>query len=116
MTVAINNDLGAGKRLMELGRIGTTELIAVRHYDLKTIQLDLGDLRQLRPDVEPVAVAVHGRHGRERAQLDEQVAAPDVAPMEDVIDFAKDVEHLRPQHAVGVRDDAQPHGTLRAVT
>ena len=111
-----NDDLCLRKRLVQLGGIGTAELIAVRDDDRETVQLDFGDLRKLGADVQPVAVAVHRRYGRQRAQLDQEIAAPDVTTVQDVIDFLEDLEYLRPQHAVRIRDDAQSHGACDAVT
>src|SRR2546426_841159 len=116
VTVPKDDDLGVRKRLVQFGGFGAVELIAVRHDDGETVQLDFGDLRKLRPQVEAVAVAVHRRYGRERAQLDEEILAPYVPAMQDVIDFLEDLENLRPQHAVRIRDDAKSHGACDAVT
>ena len=88
----------------------------MRDDDGEAIQLELGNLGKLGPEIEAVAVAVHRRYGRERAQLDEEILAPYVPAMQDVIDFLEDLEYLRPQHAVRIRDDAQSHGACDAVT
>ncbi len=104
-----DDDLGIGKSLVQLGRIGTAELIAVRDDDGKTVELDLGDLREPGSEVEAVGVSVYGRHGRQRSQLDQQVAAPDVPTMQDVIDFSEDLENSRPQQTVRIRDDTKSH-------
>lgn len=111
-----NDDFSVGKCLVQLGWIGTSELIPVRDRNGESIELELGHLRESGAEVEPVAVAVDRRDGRKGAQLDEKILAPDVSTMENVIDFAKNLEHLRPEHAVGIRDDAEPHGALRVVT
>ncbi len=111
-----DDDLGVRKSLMQLDGIGAAELIAVRHDNDETIQLDLGDLRELGPQIEPIGIAVDCRDRRQRSQLDQQLAAPDVPAVQDVIDFLEDLEYLRPQHAVCVRDDAQSHGACDAVT
>ena len=94
---------------MELGGIGGAELIAMRHDDLKPVQLHLGDLRQLRPNVEAVAVAEHRRHRRERLQLHQEIQPSYIPAVEDVVHLPEDGEDFRPQHAMGVGDDAESH-------
>ena len=49
------------------------------------------------------------RRARVIGQLDQELTAPDVSAVENMIDFTKDLEHPRPQHAVRVRDDAESH-------
>lgn len=110
MTMPKNDDLGVWKRLMQLGGIGAAELISMRHHDLKTIQLDLGHLRQLAAEIDVVAIPVDRRHGRKPLQLDEQIIASDIAAVQDVIDFAEDLKYLRPQQTMRIREDAESHG------
>ena len=55
MTMPKNDNLGVGKSLVQLGGIGTPKLIAMCDDDRKTIQLELGYLRQLLPYLEAVA-------------------------------------------------------------
>jgi tRNA-(ms[2]io[6]A)-hydroxylase len=57
-----------------------------------------------------VVVARTGRHLRDGTEPCEHFFAADVAGMQDVIDAAEDVTHLRAQEAMGIRDDADAHG------
>ena len=85
------------------------ELVAVRHHDREPVELELGDLLQARAKLRRVCVAVDGRNGRDRLELDEDLGLADVAGVEDVVDLLKHLEHLRPQKTVRIRDDAQSH-------
>lgn len=107
--MAEDDDLGMRKCLVQLGGIGAAELIAVRDDDGETIELDFGDLGKLGPQIETVAIAVHRRHRGQGAELNQEIAAPDVPTVQDVIDFAEDVEYLWAQHTVGIRDDTKSH-------
>ena len=57
-----------------------------------------------------VVVARAGRHVRDGTELGEHFFAADVPGVQDVIDAAEDVAHLRPQEAMRIRDDADAHG------
>ena len=101
---------------MQFGRMRAAELISMRHHDLKTFQLELGDLRELAPKIDVVAVSVDRRHRRKRLQLDEHIIASNVAAVQDVIDGAEDLKHLRPEQAMRIRDDTESHGCRLALT
>ena len=116
MAVPKNDDLRVWKCLVQLGRIGTPELIPVRHDHRETVQLELNHLLQLGPDVEPVAVAVDRRDWGEGFELYQEIEPPHVPAVQDVIDFPKDFEHLGPQQPMGVRDDAESHFSSEPVT
>jgi len=116
MTVPEDDDVGVGEGVVQLGGRRAAELISVRHRDRKPVQLDLGDLRNLGTNVEAVGVPIYSRDGRNRLQLDDQVPIADVTAVEYVIDVAKHLEDLRPQHPVCIRDDAEPHETGDTVT
>ena len=53
-------------------------------------------------ELEAIDVSRHGRHRRDRAQLNEHIFVADVASMEDVIDAREQLEDAREKNAVGV--------------
>jgi hypothetical protein len=115
--VAVDNDLGLRKSGIELFGGRRAELVAVRHDDVEAFQPELRHLGQPRPHVEAIGVAVHRRDGRDGLELRQQLQRAQVARVQDVVDAAEDVEHLGPQQAVRVRDDAEPHPShLRAMS
>src|SRR6266571_3666955 len=111
-----NDDLSTREGRVQLAGIWAAELVAMRHDDRESVQLDLGHLGQFGTNVEGVSVAVDGGNGSDCLQLDHHVPLPHIAAVEDVIDFPKEIEDLRTQQAMGIGDDAKPHGATRAVT
>src|SRR5256886_1275096 len=63
-----------------------------------------------RPATPAVVVARAGRHVRDGTELGEHFFAADVPGVQDVIDAAEHVAHLRSQEAMRIRDDADAHG------
>ena len=106
MRVSVNNDLCHGERGMQAGRCGAAELVAVRHRDVETVQLDVGHPWQAGTKLESIDISVNRRQRSERLERGEDVLVADIAGMEDVINPGKDLEDLGPELAVGVRDDA----------
>src|SRR2546430_14525490 len=111
-----DDDLGVGKRLVELGGIGAAELVAMRQDDRESVQLDLGHLGQFGANVEGVAVSVDGWDRSDRLQLGHHVPLPHIAAAENVIDLPKEIEDLRTQKVMAIGDDAQAHAAKRGVT
>src|SRR5438270_5749081 len=110
--VTIYDDLGPRKRRMQLLRRRVAELIAVRHHDRETVELELGHLGQPRPQLGTVRIPVHRRDRRQRLELDQDLGTPNVTGVQDVVDLPEDVEHLGPQQSVRVGYDSEPHAVL----
>src|SRR6266699_2436848 len=108
--VAVHDDLGARKGVMQFGESWMSELVAVRHHDREPVELELGDLRQASAQLRRIRVAVHCGDGCDSLELDQDLRRPDVAGVEDVVDLLEHLEHFRPQQAVSVRNNTQSHG------
>ena len=105
----VQNDLGIGKRFVQFRRRGTAQLIAVRHDDAETIQLDLSHLGELRADLEIIDVAMHGCHGSQGLQPDHHIPIAHVPGVEDVIHPLENLQNLHPQESMCVGNDAESH-------
>lgn len=105
----VQNDLGVGKRFVQLGGGRTSQLIAVRHDDPKPLQLDLCHLGKLCPNVMPIHVAKHRGYRDQSSQFNYHIPRPHVPTMEDVVDLLEDIEHLRAKQPVSVGYDAESH-------
>ena len=116
MSVPVHDDLGPGKRGVQLLGRGMAQLVTVRHHDLEPIELGGGDLRQAGADLRRIGVAVHGRHRRDRLEVDQDLGLADVTSVQDVVHFLEHVEHFRTQQSVRVRDDAQSHFPSQRLT
>jgi len=100
--VPVYDDLGPGKRRMQILRRRMAELVAMRHDDGEPIELELRHLWQTRSQLGPVRVPVDRRHRRDRLELDEDLGLADVAGMKDVINLLEHLEHFRAQETVGI--------------
>jgi hypothetical protein len=111
--VSEDEDLRIGKRGME--RVGSrdSELIPVGDDDVEPIELERGHLWEPGSDLHSIGVPVHSCHRRDRLELGEQVYRPHISRVKDVIHLAESIEDLGPEKAVGIRDDAEPHGSGR---
>src|SRR5438105_13635637 len=110
--VTIYDDLGPRKRRMQLLRRRVAELIAVRHHDRETVELELGHLGQPRPQLGTVRIPVHRRDRRQRLEVDQELGLADVTAVQDVVDSFEHLENLGPQQPVSVRDHPDSHFTL----
>jgi hypothetical protein len=108
-----DQDLRVGKCGMELIRIRHAELIAVSDDDVESVELERGHLGQPASGLHSIRVSVYSRYRRDRLELDEQVERPHVSRVENVIHLGKGIEDFRPQQAVRIRDDTEPHGSGR---
>src|SRR5579862_2739045 len=80
----------------------------VYHVELDFLETDaLAFRQQLRPRTL-VVVAAHCRKGCDRRELLEHALRADVAGVNDVVAAAQKSAGLRPQQAVGVRDESKP--------
>src|SRR4029077_8197666 len=70
VAVAVYDDLRLGEGLVQCNGCGALELIAVRHDNRESVELDFSDLRQTRAELRAVRIAVDGRHGRDRFERD----------------------------------------------
>ena len=80
MGVSVHDDVGSGKRFMQVGGRRRAELVAVRHYDVEAVELNGRDIRELGPQLGAVHVAVHRRHGRQGLQIEQDFPRPHIAP------------------------------------
>ena len=93
--VAVHEDLGPGKRRMQVLRRRVAELIAMRHHDGEPIELELRYLWQAPSQLRPVRVPVDRGYRRDRLELDQDLGPADVPGMQDVIDLLENLEHFR---------------------
>lgn len=109
MGVPEDDDLGFGKGGVQLLGCRRAELVAVGDDDAEPVQLDVGDLRQTRPKLPAIGVAVDRSHRRDALELGEQSGGADVAAVQDAVDSLERMEDFGPEQPVGIRDDAEPH-------
>ena len=110
--VAVAEEHHVGRLAAQLRRhLGAHPARAIEDVHEEEAEPIEGDARALAgaAATEAVDVAGAGRDLCQRAQLAEHLLAADVAAVKDVVDAAKDLQHLRAQEPVSVGDDADAH-------
>jgi len=82
----------------------------VEHIQIEAGNFDNRGKRQLLRPRLCVHVAAYGKHGSDIFQLREYFRCTHVSCVNDQLDSGEGVLRFRPENAVGIGNDADPHG------
>src|SRR5215203_6662918 len=109
MSVSVDDDLCIRECGEQTLRSRASELVTVGHHDVESIELKSGNERKTALELTAVRVTVDGRDRSQSLKFGQDTWMTNISSMEDVVHPVKGLENFRPEQAMGVRNDAEPH-------